>query len=407
MAPISRRDILTVTASGAAGLALASGAAAQTETPGAGSKGRSLSDPGPRNPNIERDNPEAFAPPPTDKGDLPNFKYAFQKEFNRQQKGGWARQVTVKDLPIAKEVAGVDMRLEAGAYRELHWHMPAEWAYMLNGTARITAIDNEGRHFAADVKEGDLWYFASGFPHSIQGLGPDGCEFLLAFDDGKFSEDSTFLITDWFAHTPKEVLAKNFGVAESAFDKIPKEEKYIFPGQVPGPLAADLAQSRQPRVLEPMNYELLKQEPIRTRGGTVRIVDSHNFKASKTIAAALVEVYPGAMRELHWHPNADEWQYYISGHGRMTVFASSSKAHTEDFTAGDVGYVERSNGHYIENTGTEVLKFLEIFKADTYMDVSLQQWMANTPREVVEAHLNLPPEVLDRLSQAKHPVVPA
>ena len=88
------------------------------------------------------------------------------------------------------------------------------------------------------------------------------------------------------------------------------------------------------------------------------------------------------------------------------MFPGDSKAHTEDFSPGDVGYVERSSGHYIENTGTGVLKFLEIFKADTYMDVSLQQWMANTPRAIVEAHLNLPPEMLDRLSQAKHPVVP-
>ena len=404
MTPLSRRDILTVTASSAAGLAMATGAAAQTSD---SAKGRVLSDPGPRNPNIERDNPSAFTPPVTDHGDMPNFKYSFAKEFNRQQPGGWARQVTVKDLPIAKEIAGVDMRLEAGAYRELHWHVPAEWAYMLYGAARITAIDSQGRHFAADVKEGDLWYFASGYPHSIQGLGPDGCEFLLAFDDGKFSEDSTLLITDWLAHTPRQVLAKNFGAPESAFADIPAKELYIFPGQVPGPLASDLSQSRNPMVPEPFNYQLLKQEPIRTRGGIVRIVDSHTFKASKTMAAALVEVNPGAMRELHWHPNADEWQYWISGSGRMTVFPGGGVAHTDDFAPGDVGYVLKSTGHYIENTGSDVLKFLEIFKSDTYMDVSLQQWLANTPREVVEAHLHLPPEVLDRLSQTKHPVVPA
>ena len=401
----SRRDILAVTATGAAGLALASGAAAQGTDPN-DLKGRVMSDPGPRNPNIERDNPSAFAPPPTDHGDMPNFKYAFAKEFNRQQKGGWARQVTVKDLPIAKEIAGVDMRLEAGAYRELHWHVPAEWAYMLYGTARITAIDPQGRHFAADVKEGDLWYFASGYPHSIQGLGPDGCEFLLAFDDGAFSEDSTLLLTDWFAHTPKEVLAKNFATSEQAFADIPPKELYIFPGQVPGSLAADLAQSRNPVVPEPFNYALLAQEPIRTAGGTVRIVDSHNFKASKTVAAALVEVNPGGLRELHWHPNADEWQYYISGTARMTVFPGGGVAHTEDFAPGDVGYVLRSTGHYIENTGSDVLRFLEIFKADTYQDVSLRQWLANTPREVVEAHLHLPPGLIDSLPQGKRPVAP-
>ena len=75
----------------------------------------------------------------------------------------------------------------------------------------------EGRNFINDVGVGDLWYFPPGLPHSIQGLGPDGCEFLLVFDDGAFSEDNTFLLSDWFVHTPPEVLAKNFGVPAASF----------------------------------------------------------------------------------------------------------------------------------------------------------------------------------------------
>ena len=182
------------------------------------------------------------------------------------------------------------MRLDAGGVRELHWHLPAEWAYMLYGTARITAVDESNRKFAADVKEGDLWFFPSGIPHSIQGLAPDGCEFLLAFDDGAFSEDSTFLITDWMAHAPKDVLAKNFGTTTDRFDQIPQKELYIFNARVPPPLADDEKQSHQPSVPEPFNFALLDQPPIRTKGGTVRIADSANFKASRSIAAALVEV---------------------------------------------------------------------------------------------------------------------
>ncbi len=42
---------------------------------------------------------------------------------------------------MAEELAGVDMRLEAGGIRELHWHKAAEWSIMLYGRARITAID--------------------------------------------------------------------------------------------------------------------------------------------------------------------------------------------------------------------------------------------------------------------------
>jgi len=137
----------------------------------------------------------------------------------------------------------------------------------------------------------------------------------------------------------------------------------------------------------------------------VRITDSSTFPVSKTIAAALVEIAPGGMRELHWHPNNDEWQYYLEGEGRMGVFASSGQARTFDYRAGDVGYVPFAMGHYIENTGTGPLRFLELFKSDYYADISLNQWLASTPRELVAQHLQLDDAFLSALSLKKNPVV--
>ena len=244
----------------------------------------------------------------------------------------------MRELPSSPTLAGVNMRLQAGVVRETHWHREAEWAFMLKGQARITAIDERGCTFQDDVSEGDLWYFPSAIPHSIQGLGEDGCEFLLVFDSGHFSEDSTFLLTDWLAHTPKEVLAKNFGVPESAFAHIPQHELYIFPTQLPGPLAGDRVAGNGPVPLT-FSHRMLAQEPLRTKSGTVRITDSSNFPASKTIAAGLVEIEPGGSRELHWHTNADEWQFYLSGEARMTVFGAQGNARTFNFQAGDVGSV--------------------------------------------------------------------
>ena len=287
-------------------------------------------------------------------------------------------------------MAGVDMRLKPGAIRELHWHKEAEWAYMLAGSARITAIDADGRNFIDDLGVGDLWNFRAGLPHSIQALA-DGCEFLLVFDDGAFSENETFLLTDWMVHTPMAVLAKNFGVTEDALANIPKDpdhERYIFNGEVPPALANDVVQGPAGTAMR-MTHRLLEQDPVEVPGGRVRIVDSSNFPAASTIAAALVELDPGAMRELHWHPTNDEWQYYISGQAQMTVFASSGHARTFDYQAGDVGYVPFAMGHYILNTGTEPVRFLEMFKSPRYADVSLNQWLALTPPELVKAHLNL------------------
>jgi oxalate decarboxylase len=362
---------------------------------------------GPQNVPVERANVDLLTPPQTDSGTVPNLKFSFADAHDRLLAGGWAREVTIRELPIATELAGVNMRLKPGGVREMHWHKEAEWAYMLAGRARITAVDQEGRNFIDDVGEGDIWNFPAGIPHSIQGL-QDGCEFLLVFDDGDFSENETFLISDWCKHTPRDVLAKNFGVPKSAFVDLPvdiEHERYIFPARLPGAIESDAVRSPAGVVPQTFSHRLMAQEPIEAAGGTARIVDSSNFAAASTIAAALVEVDPGAIRELHWHPNTDEWQYYISGRGRMTVFASGEKARTFDYQAGDVGYIPFAMGHYVENTGDEPLRFLEMFRSDHFADVSLNQWMALTPPELVRAHLNLDEQTTAALSKKKPVVV--
>jgi oxalate decarboxylase len=193
--------------------------------------------------------------------------------------------------------------------------------------------------------------------------------------------------------------------SESRLEKLPPKELYIFPAPKPGALSDDRKTGAGP-VLNTFSHRLLQQEPNRMAGGSVRIVDATNFPASKTIAAASVELEPGGLRELHWHPNADEWQYYIEGEGRMGVFGSESKARTFDYRAGDVGYVPFAMGHYIENTGSGPLRFLEMFRSDRYADLSLNQWLALTPQILVDAHLKIDPEVVAGLATAKVPVLP-
>src|SRR5262249_7277330 len=146
-----------------------------------------------------------------------------------------------------------------------------------------------------------------------------------------------------------------------------EHERYIFSGKVPGPLSADIVQSGAGLVPKTFSHHMMAQEPIRAPGGWVRITDSTNFPAASTIAAALVNIEPGGMREIHWHPT-DEWQYYISGRGRMTVF-SANKARTFNYQAGDVGYVPFGMAHYVENQGNEPLRYLEMFRSPRFVDV--------------------------------------
>lgn len=392
--PLERRSFLGgAAATLAAGSLAAPFSFAQTkEEIRKGTQNHSVDNPGPVNDEVRRISASSAVPPDTDRGDVPPFWYSFDLSHRRIQDGGWTRQVTEKDLPISRDLAGVNMRLTAGSYRELHWHTANEWAYMITGNARVTCLNPDGTIFIDDVSAGDLWFFPAGYPHSVQGLGPDGCEFLLVFDEGSFSEYQTFLISDWVARTPAEILRKNFRLSEAAIAKLPQDEEYIFPGKIPGSLAADKAAVGGKAVESAVSYtfRMAAMKPaVSNEAGSARIVDSSVFPASKPITAALVTIKPGALRELHWHPNSSEWQYWIKGSGRMTVFASSGKARTMNFKANDVGFVPKVAGHCIENTGSEEIVFLEMFRSSYFAEFSLNQWIRRLPEQIVNEHLHL------------------
>jgi oxalate decarboxylase len=362
-----------------------------------------------RNMPIEEESPSSVWAPETDNGTVQPFWYSFSLAHKRITDGGWTRQVTSRELPVSKRMAGVEMRLVKGGVRELHWHVGAEWAYVIYGTARITAVDAEARSHVSDVNAGDLWLFPGGVPHSIQGVGEDGCMFLLVFDQGDFDEFSTFLLTDLMTHIPKEVLAKNFGVPESTFEKVPKKELFIFPTEMPRPLQDEIREASAGTGIVPqsMTFFASKMPPTKTtRGGEVRIIDNKNFPIT-TIASAIVRLKPGGLRELHWHPASDEWQYYVSGKGRMTIFEAGSKARTFDFQQGDVGYIGVSRPHYIENTGDDDLVFLEVFPISTYQDISLAEWLAHTPSRLVNEHIQVGEEMLHAIQKKEVVIDPA
>jgi oxalate decarboxylase len=337
--------------------------------------------------------------------DLPSFRFRLGAQPVKNYDGGWAKEATVAEFPVSQTIAGVLMQLSAGALRELHWHAnAAEWAYVLRGRCRVTTIDPQGHSETADFNAGDVWYFPRGHGHSIQGLGPGDCQFILVFDNGYFSEFGTFSISDWLGHTPPEVLAKNLGVPASTFASFPKKEVYIAKGPVPPPLPAAPDPGSLNAGALTHRYSLLAQRPENFTGGTMRVVSEREFPISSTMTGALLRIKPGGLRELHWHPNADEWQYYVAGRGRMTVFGSHGRARTDDFVAGDVGYVPQGYGHYIENIGNEDLEAVLVLNNGIYESISLTAWMAANPSLLLATNFGVPEATFARFPKGATPM---
>jgi oxalate decarboxylase len=313
--------------------------------------------------------------------------------------GGTAKEVTVQQFPVSQSIAGVSMRLKPGAIRELHWHAIAgEWGYVVKGNVRTTVISPTGEAGQDDFGPGDVWFFPKGHGHMLQGLGPDETHFILGFDDGHFSEFGTFSITDWLGHTPTSVLAQNLGLPEAAFADFPKSEVYIVPGKVPSAPLEPVREIKPQANQFPHKYSLDAVPPILdSPGGKLRVVTQKEFPIQNSVSGATMLLNPGGLRELHWHPNADEWSYIISGRARMTIFGAHGRTKTDEFGPGQVAFVSEGFGHYIEQIGDEPTKILLIFNAPVYQEINLSSWLASNPASVIETVFGISPQLVDQL----------
>jgi oxalate decarboxylase len=329
--------------------------------------------------------------------DLPTFKFALEKSQGKVIGNSFGKEATVTQLPISKGIAGVSMRLEPGAMRELHWHATAaEWAFVLEGRVRTTVIDPQGNSETNDFDVGDIWYFPRGHGHMLECLGATPCQFILIFDNGYFSEFGTFSVTDWIGHAPKPLLAKNFGLPEETFNTFPRGEVYFARGAVP-PEQPEAPLQGWKLPPETHKYRLLAQTPHRVyAGGREWRVDSTRFPISKTITGVVLDLDPGALRELHWHPNADEWQYIVDGQVNVTLFGSGARFRVETLEKGDVGYIPQGYGHSIENVGDKPARILIGLNSGIYEAIDLSQWIAGNPADVLATNFGQSPDLVGK-----------
>jgi oxalate decarboxylase len=340
--------------------------------------------------------------------ELPTFKFALDKSPGKVIGNSYGKEATVEQLPISKGIAGVSMKIEPGAMRELHWHATAaEWAFVHKGQVRTTVVDPQGNAETNDFEPGDIWYFPRGHGHMLECLGNEPCHFILIFDNGYFSEFGTFSITDWLGHAPKSLLAKNFGLPESAFESFPREEVYFARGkQPPATPATPLAGLKSPP--QTHKYRLLAQPPHwEGRGGREWRADSTSFEISQTITGVVLDLDPGALRELHWHPTSDEWQYVLDGNISVTMFGSHGRFRTETLERGDVAYIPQGYGHSIENIGNTTCRVLIGFNTGIYAAIDLSQWIGGNPVDVLATNFSQPAALFEKFPKKDVFVAPS
>ena len=338
---------------------------------------------------------------PQDVGEMPEFTRSLDGGAPKITSGGWAKESTEHNLPIMKDLASVHMFLDAGASRELHWHaIAAEWAYVIDGHCQTVVLDPSGQTEINNYGPGDLWFFPKGHGHAIQAIGDKPMHFLLVFDNGAFSEHGTFSITDWVNVTPKDMLAANFGLTPAAFDAFPKGETYIQAGPVvPMAQAIDAPWPKE----STHKFSLLKD--IRARrdfeGGTLNLATVDEWPISTTMSGALMVIKPGQMKELHWNPNASEFQYYLKGTGQVAMFGSGGRGKVADVKAGDSAYIPAGYGHAIRNTGDQDLEIIQVWNAGKFEEITLKHWMATAPKYLLSNNMvGVPEATLDKIQQA-------
>ena len=329
---------------------------------------------------------------------IADFKFDLEAAKGWVGEAGSAKEATVAEFPASQNIAGVSMRLKPGGIRELHWHaIAAEWAYVITGTVLATVISPNGQPATDIFEPGDIWYFPKGHGHALQNISREEAHFILGFDDGHFSEFGTFSITDWVGHTPQSVVLRNLGLSPGTTAGLAKKELYILPGKIPPVLPEPYLGDDLETTQNPHKFRLTKMTPQMFPGGWERIVSVKEFPINIALTSVLLYLEPGAIREMHWHPNADEWQYYLSGRSRVTVFGAHGRARTEEFGPGQICFVQQGFGHYIEQVGSEPTKLVALFNSPVFEEISISKWLAGNPASLVADNFGISKEEVGRL----------
>jgi oxalate decarboxylase len=323
--------------------------------------------------------------------------HTFKMETLKPQaicKGGTRTMINQNNFPILKGMALYVLQLDIGGVREPHWHPnAAELSYCLSGNAVMTIFSPGSGHDTFTVREGEIVYIPRGYLHHIENISYKETQFAIAFNH-EMPEDiglsgSTGSIAD-------SVLGATFGVGSEYFDNFKKSNHDLIITSKPNYKVTTDTYQRVP------NYHKfnLKAFPptVQSKGGTVSLGNANNFEILNGLACYLLTLKPKGVREPHWHPNAAELDYVVSGRARMTIFSPGDKVDTFEVGPNEIVFIPPGYFHYIENVNSnEDMQFAVFFNDERPEDIGISGAFGAYSNEVLGSLFGIEAKALDSL----------
>lgn len=138
-------------------------------------------------------------------------------------------------------------------------------------------------------------------------------------------------------------------------------------------------------------YRLGASTPVTfASGASVQFARAKEFPAVTGLSLALFDLTPHWTREMHWHNNAGELGWCLSGVGRMLLLDEWGGPVAFNLEPGSVFFIPKGWAHASWPTSDQPLRLLLSFDAASPATIDFSQMMPTIPAEVVAQSAGVP-----------------
>jgi len=297
-----------------------------------------------------------------------------------------------QEFPILERLSLARLTLEAGGFREPHWHANAnELGYSVDGEVLVTVFGDANEHEAFTITAGQMFFVPAGALHAIENLGRLQAELIIAFSH---EQPQDFGLSGSVGMLTASVMGNAWGLPAAQLQNLPKDTRDMFCGRVEGP--AELTDAvAYPSALK---LDLEASSPrLENRYGTLRTARRDSWPALERLAMYSLHIAGDGMREPHWHPDTAELGYVLTGRARMTVKSADASVDTYELGPGDVYFIPRAFPHHIENLEQDETHFLVFFDQAEVRDIGYTGSAGAMPRRILAPTLGMAAAALPAL----------